>query len=66
MNIFIRINDTLITSPTNDRILDGITRKSIIEIAENLKILDRKIVLNSMILKWENVQKEFYQLIEKI
>ncbi len=35
-------------------------------IAENLKILDRKIVLNSMILKWENVQKEFYQLIEKI
>ena len=38
MNIFIRINDTLITSPTNDRILDGITRKSIIEIAENLKI----------------------------
>jgi branched-chain amino acid aminotransferase len=38
MNIFIRINDTLITSPTNDRILDGITRKSIIKIAENLKI----------------------------
>ena len=38
MNIFIRINDTLITSPTNDRILDGITRKSIIEIAEDLKI----------------------------
>ena len=37
-----------------------------IGIAENLKILDRKIVLNSMILKWENVQKEFYQLIEKI
>jgi branched-chain amino acid aminotransferase len=38
MNIFIRINDTLITSPTNDRILDGITRKSIIKIAEDLKI----------------------------
>ena len=35
-------------------------------IAENLKILDRKIVLNSMILKWENVQKEFYQLVKKI
>ena len=34
MNIFIRINDTLITAPTNDRILDGITRKSIIEIAK--------------------------------
>ncbi|MDX6746446.1 branched-chain amino acid aminotransferase [Polaribacter sp. PL03] len=38
MNIFIRINDTLITSPTSDRILDGITRKSIIKIAEDLKI----------------------------
>ena len=34
MNVFIRINDTLITAPTNDRILDGITRKSILEIAE--------------------------------
>ena len=34
MNIFVRINDTLITAPTNDRILDGITRKSIIAIAE--------------------------------
>ena len=35
MNIFIRINNTLITAPTNDRILDGITRKSIIEIAKS-------------------------------
>ena len=28
-------------------------------IAEELKSLDRKIVLNSMILKWDNVKKEF-------
>lgn len=35
MNIFIRINDTLITGPTSDRILDGVTRKSIIQIAKN-------------------------------
>lgn len=35
MNIFIRINDTLITSPTSDRILDGITRKSILRIADD-------------------------------
>lgn len=35
MNIFVRINDTLITSPVSDRILDGITRKSIIEIAKD-------------------------------
>ena len=38
MNIFIRIGDTLITSPTNDRILDGITRKSIIQIAKDMGI----------------------------
>lgn len=38
MNIFIRINDTLYTSPTNDRILDGITRKSIIQIAKDMNI----------------------------
>ncbi|SFR51099.1 branched-chain amino acid aminotransferase [Robiginitalea myxolifaciens] len=34
MNIFVRIGDTLLTSPTSDRILDGITRKSILELAE--------------------------------
>ena len=32
-------------------------------VAEELKTLDRKIVLNSMILKWENIQKEFIKLI---
>ena len=32
-------------------------------IADELKTLDRKIVLNSMILKWDNVKKEFEKLI---
>ena len=32
-------------------------------VAQKLKNLDRKIVLNSMILKWENIQKEFIKLI---
>ena len=32
-------------------------------IAEELKTLDRKIVLNSMILKWNNIKKEFEKLI---
>lgn len=32
-------------------------------IAEELKSLDKQIVLNSMILKWDNVKKEFIQLI---
>lgn len=35
MNVFFRVNDTLITAPTSDRILDGVTRKSIIELAES-------------------------------
>ena len=34
MNAFFRINDTLITAPVSDRILDGVTRKSVIAIAE--------------------------------
>ena len=33
-------------------------------VAEELKTLDRKIVLNSMILKWDNIQKEFIKLIK--
>ena len=32
-------------------------------IADELKTLDRKIVLNSMILKWDNIKKEFEELI---
>jgi len=32
-------------------------------IADELKILDKKIVLNSMILKWDNIKKEFSTLI---
>ena len=33
-------------------------------IAEELKVLDRKIVLNSMILKWDNIKDEFAKLIK--
>ena len=45
MNIFFRINDTLLTAPTNDRILDGVTRKSIIDIAKHkgIKVEERPI-----------------------
>jgi len=35
MNVFFRVNDTLLTAPTSDRILDGVTRKSIIQLAES-------------------------------
>ncbi len=33
-------------------------------IADELKTLDRKIVLNSMILKWDNIKNEFAKLIK--
>ncbi|WP_299395620.1 branched-chain amino acid aminotransferase [uncultured Gelidibacter sp.] len=35
MNVFFRINDSLITAPISDRILDGVTRRSIIQLAED-------------------------------
>ncbi len=35
MNIFFRVGNKLITTPTNDRILDGVTRKSIIQLAND-------------------------------
>ena len=51
MNIFIRINDTLITSPTSDRILDGITRKSILQLAkdEGIDVEERKITVAEVV-----------------
>ena len=38
MNVFFKVNDTLITAPTTDTILDGITRKSVIQIAQDAGI----------------------------
>ncbi|MCG2612104.1 branched-chain amino acid aminotransferase [Flavobacterium sp. SM15] len=38
MNVFFRINDTLYTAPTSERILDGVTRKSIVELAPSIGI----------------------------
>ena len=38
MNVFFRIGDTLLTAPNNDRILDGVTRKSVIQLAEDAGI----------------------------
>jgi branched-chain amino acid aminotransferase len=51
MNIFVRINDTLLTGPVSDRILDGITRKSIIEIAkdEGIAVDIRKISVTELV-----------------
>jgi len=56
MNIFIRINNTLITSPTSDRILDGITRKSIIQIAKDagIDVEVRKISVSEVVAAAKN------------
>lgn len=50
MNIFFKIDGTLVTSPTNDRILDGITRKSIIAIAKNdgIQVEERPIKVSEL------------------
>lgn len=56
MNVFFRINDTLLTAPTSDRILDGITRKSLIKIAEkeNINIEVRPVKVTEIVEAAEN------------
>ena len=51
MNLFFVIGDELITSPTSDSILDGITRKSIIELAKfhNIDVLEREITIDEIL-----------------
>ncbi len=51
MNVFFRINDTLFTAPTSERILDGITRKSIIDLAkrENINIEVRSVLVQELV-----------------
>ena len=51
MNLFFRIGNKLITSPTSDSILDGITRKSIIELAKkvNIDVEERVITVNEIL-----------------
>lgn len=38
MNIFFRVGDKLLTAPTSDRILDGVTRRSVLTLAEEYDI----------------------------
>lgn len=38
MNVFVRINDKLLTAPTSERILNGVTRDSVLKLAEKLGI----------------------------
>jgi branched-chain amino acid aminotransferase len=56
MNIFFKIDNTLVTAPTNDRILDGITRKSIIDLAKykGIKVEERPIKVSEIKAAHEN------------
>ena len=51
MNVFFRINDTLITAPTGDRILDGITRKSVIALAkrDGIQVDERPLTVTELL-----------------
>ena len=51
MNVFFRINDSLYTAPTSERILDGITRKSLIELAkkEGINVEVRPVLVSELI-----------------
>jgi branched-chain amino acid aminotransferase len=51
MNVFFRINDTLLTAPTSERILDGVTRKSLIDMAkkEGIAVEIRPVLVSEII-----------------
>lgn len=51
MNVFIRINDTLYTAPTSERILDGVTRKSLIDLAkrDGLNVEVRSVLVDELV-----------------
>ncbi len=51
MNVFFVINDTLLTAPTSERILDGVTRKSVIDLAkrENIKVEVRSVLVDELL-----------------
>jgi branched-chain amino acid aminotransferase len=56
MNVFFRINDTLFTAPISERILDGITRKSLIAIAQhnNIETKEESVLVSDLIQAWKN------------
>ena len=51
MNVFFRIKDTLFTAPTSERILDGVTRKSLIDLAkrEGIDVEVRPVLVSELV-----------------
>lgn len=56
MNVIFRIGNTLVTSPVSDRILDGVTRKSVLQLAQHLgiQVEIRDITIHEIIKASEN------------
>jgi branched-chain amino acid aminotransferase len=50
MNIFLRIGDKLLTAPNNDRILNGVTRRSVIQMAKDhgITVEERRISVKEL------------------
>ncbi len=51
MNVFFRFNDTICTAPVSERILDGVTRKSLISIAkrDGIKVEERSVLVSELV-----------------
>jgi len=51
MNVWVRIGNTLYTAPTSERILDGVTRKSLIDLAQHLglKVEVRSVLVSELV-----------------
>jgi branched-chain amino acid aminotransferase len=51
MNVFFRFDDTICTAPTSERILDGVTRKSLIAIAkrDGIKVEERSVLVSELV-----------------
>ena len=51
MNVFFRINDTLLTAPVSERILDGVTRKTLIDLAksEGINVEVRPVLVSELV-----------------
>jgi branched-chain amino acid aminotransferase len=51
MNVFFRINDTLLTAPVSERILDGVTRKTLIDLAksEGINVDIRPVLVSELV-----------------
>lgn len=56
MNVFFRIGDTLLTAPTSERILDGVTRKSLLDIAQRdgIKTEVRSVLVDELVAAAQN------------